>query len=118
MPTFIMNCQKCNAKFDFYKLRKSSKARCPKCGNENEKDFVKLPTAPAISFKGEGWQTTNYSASVDPTSVPGVKKIEKEEQTLDQKTLYKHRKEVTGRRKKVKVKGLPEVRRKFEVGKA
>jgi hypothetical protein len=62
---------------------------------------VKLPTAPAISFKGEGWQTTNYGASVDPTSVPGVKRIENP--TLEQKTLYKTRKKFTGKKRKVKI---------------
>ena len=115
MPVYILKCQKCKTNFDFYKLKKSSKAECPKCGNKE--GFEKLPTSAALSFRGEGWQTTNFSASVDPTTVPGVKKIEKEDQTLDQKTLYKTRKPVTGDRKKVKVKGMPERKRRFAVGK-
>lgn len=113
MPTFVEKCNKCGTIFDFYKLRESSEPVCPKCGND--KDFERLPSAPAFSFKGEGWQTPNYVASVDPTTVPGVKRIDNP--TPQQRTLYKTKKEVTGRRKKVKVKGLPEVKRKFALGK-
>lgn len=115
MPTYIKKCLKCGKVFDFYKLHPSTKPVCPKCGSTE--GFERLPTAPAISFKGEGWTTTNFSASVDPTTVPGVKKIETDKQTLDQKTLYKTRKEVTGRRRKVKIAGMPERKRRFAVGK-
>jgi putative FmdB family regulatory protein len=114
MPTYILKCPKCKKEFEFLKLRANSKAICPKCGYAE--DFEKLPTAPALSFKGEGWTTTNYSASVDPTTVPGVKKIENP--TREQRTLYKTRKQATGRRKKVKVAGLPEVKRQLPLGKA
>lgn len=114
MPTYILKCKKCNHQFEFLKLREVDEPVCPKCGH---KEFNKQPTAPTIVFKGEGWTTPNYVASVDPTTVPGVKRIEPEKQTIEQKTLYKHRKEVTGRRKKIKIKGMPEVKRKFAVGK-
>ena len=115
MPTYILKCPKCNTQFEFLKLRKSSEAICPKC--KNAEDFEKMPTSAAIAFKGEGWMSPNYSESVDPTSVKGVKKIEKEDQTLRQKTLYQTRKEVTGKRKKIKVRGMKEVKRRFAVGK-
>jgi putative FmdB family regulatory protein len=115
MPVYILKCPKCKKNFDFLKLRESHKPVCPNC--LNTEGFKKQPTAPAISFKGEGWTTMNYSASVDPTTVPGVKKIEPDKQTLEQKTLYKTRKDVTGRRRKVKIAGMPEKRRRFAVGK-
>ena len=107
MPTYILKCPKCNTEFDFLRLRKSSKAVCPKCGNE--KDFEKQPTAPSLSFNGDGWTTTNYVSSVDPTTVPGVKRIDNP--TLEQKTLYKTRKRLRGFRKKVRIPGIPEKRR-------
>jgi putative FmdB family regulatory protein len=115
MPVYILKCQKCKTSFDFYKLRANSKPACPKCGSTE--GFEKQPTAPAIAFKGEGWQTTNFNASVDPTSVPGVKKIELQDQRPDQKILYKRKKEATGRRRKIKVQGLQERKRLFPVGK-
>lgn len=115
MPIFVLCCKKCKTQFDFYKLKKDSEAICPKCGALE--GFEKIPTAATISFKGEDWTTPNYSAMVDPTTVPGVTKIEPDKQTLRQKTLYQTRKEVTGKRKKVKVQGLPEVKRRFAVGK-
>lgn len=113
MPIFVRRCKKCGTEFDFYKLRKTDEPVCPKCGNTE--DFESMPTAPAIAFKGEGWTTTNYSASVDPTSVPGVKRVETP--TKAQRTLYKTRREVTGRRRKIKIAGVPERRRRFAVGK-
>lgn len=114
MPTFILKCPKCKKEFEFLKLKESQTPSCPKCGND--KNFEKLPTAPALSFKGEGWQTPNYVASVDPTTVPGVKRIDNP--TREQRTLYKNRKEATGRRKKIKIAGLPEVKRRLPLGKA
>jgi len=115
MPVYIMKCPNCKKEFDFYKLKSDSILICPKCGNKE--GFEKLPTSAAIMFNGEGWTTTNFNASIDPTTVPGVKKIEKDKQTLEQKTLYKRRKEITGSRRKVKVRGLPEKKRRFAVGK-
>lgn len=115
MPIYVLKCSRCKTQFDFYKIREGSEAVCPKC--KATEGFEKLPTAPAIAFKGEGWQTTNFSESVDPTSVAGVKKIEKEEQTLKQKTLYQTRKELTGKRRKVKVRGMKEKKRRFALGK-
>jgi putative FmdB family regulatory protein len=113
MPIYILKCPKCKTQFDFYKLRKSSTALCPKCGITE--GFEKIPTAASVNFHGEGWTTPNYNEGVDPTSVKGVKKIDKP--TLEQKTLYKTRKPLTGKRRKVKVDGLPEKRRRFAVGK-
>jgi len=115
MPIFILKCSECGMIFDFYKLKDADKPLCPQCANEEK--FEKLPTAATLNFKGEGWSTPNYTAMVDPTTVPGVKKIEPDKQTLEQKTLYKTRKEVTGRRKKIKIAGMREKRRRFALGK-
>jgi len=114
MPTFILKCPKCKTEFDFLKIRKVTKPVCPKC--KNTEGFKKMPTAAAVSFKGEGWTTMNYTASVDPTTIPGVKKIENP--TREQQTLYKNKKQATGRRRKIRVAGLPEVKRRLPLGKA
>ena len=108
MPIFVKKCKKCGMVFDFYKLRESSLLACPMCGNL--KDFDNIPSAPAITFKGEGWTTPNYSEAVDPTSVQGVKKIENP--TMRDRTMFKFKKkEATGRRRKVKIKGMKEKKR-------
>jgi len=108
MPIFVKKCKKCGMQFDFYKLRESSLLVCPKCGND--KDFNDIPSAPAITFKGEGWTTRNHSAEVDPTSVPGVKKVEAP--TKRDRAMYKFKKkEATGRRRKIKIRGLREKKR-------
>ena len=99
MPTYILKCCRCGEVFDFYKLHNSLLPVCPKC--RNDRGFEYQPTAPAIRFKGEGWTTTSASSSVDPTTVPGVEKIE--HPTLEQKTLYKTRKKLTGKKRKIRI---------------
>lgn len=92
-------CLKCGSNFDFYQLKPTSKSVCPVCGSEE--GFEQQPTAPAVYFRGEGWTNQSAGDSVDPTSVPGVEKVEKP--TLEQKTLYKTRKKFTGKKRKVRI---------------
>jgi putative FmdB family regulatory protein len=109
MPIYVKKCKKCGYEFDFYKLRESSRPICPKC--KNEEAFEDIPTAAAIHFKGEGWTSPNHVSMVDPTSVPGVKKVENP--TKRDRTLYKFpKKQPTGARKKIRVPGLKEVPRR------
>lgn len=103
MPIYVLKCPKCKVVFDYYKLRENSVPVCPKCGETDE--FEKQITAPAIQFKGDGWNSTGNVSSVDPTTVEGVKRIDNP--TPREKTLYKRRKEITGRKKKMKL-GKPQ----------
>ena len=57
MPLYEYSCPQCGR---FELIRKFSDAPvaiCPTCG----KDVQKLPSAPAIQFKGTGWYITDYS---------------------------------------------------------
>ena len=57
MPLYEYQCPKCGR---FEVIRKFSDAplsACPTCGRE----IQKLPSAPAIQFKGSGWYVTDYA---------------------------------------------------------
>lgn len=57
MPLYEYQCPQCGR---FEVIRKFSDAplsACPTCGRE----IQKLPSAPAIQFKGSGWYVTDYA---------------------------------------------------------
>ena len=57
MPLYEYQCGRCGR---FEVIRKFSDAplvACPTCGQ----DVQKLPSAPAIQFKGTGWYITDYA---------------------------------------------------------
>jgi putative FmdB family regulatory protein len=57
VPLYEYQCPRCGR---FEVIRKFSDAplrACPTCG----KDVQKLPSAPAIQFKGTGWYVTDYA---------------------------------------------------------
>ena len=57
MPLYEYQCPDCGR---FERIRKFSDApltECPTCG----KGVQKLPSAPAIQFKGTGWYITDYA---------------------------------------------------------
>ena len=58
MPLFEYECQKCGHRFE--KIQKFSDPppkACPRCKGR----VKKLPSAPAIQFKGSGWYITDYA---------------------------------------------------------
>jgi putative FmdB family regulatory protein len=63
MPLYEYRCTKCRAKFEFL-LRAKDKPpeKCQKCGSA----LVKLPSSPAIQFKGNGWYVTDYAPKSSP----------------------------------------------------
>jgi putative FmdB family regulatory protein len=59
MPLYEYQCGKCQHRFE--KIQKFSDPGpevCPVCG---EAPVVRLPSSPAIQFKGTGWYITDYA---------------------------------------------------------
>jgi putative FmdB family regulatory protein len=67
MPLYEYQCDKCAHRFE--RIQKSFSDpppdACPKCGGAVQK----LPSSPAIQFKGTGWYITDYpkKSSTDPS---------------------------------------------------
>lgn len=58
MPLYEYKCRDCESCFEF--MQKASdplQKKCPKCGGPLDK----LPSAPALQFKGQGWYITDYA---------------------------------------------------------
>ena len=58
MPLYEYKCRDCGSTFEY--MQKASdppKKKCPKCGGL----LVKVITAPALQFKGQGWYVTDYA---------------------------------------------------------
>lgn len=65
MPLYEYECGSCGHRFE--KIRKFSDPPlkvCPKCRGK----VRKLPSAPAIQFKGSGWYITDYARKSSPGS--------------------------------------------------
>jgi len=57
MPLYEYECTKCGNRFEVIQKHSNSPASpCPKCKGK----VRKLPSAPAIQFKGSGWYVTDY----------------------------------------------------------
>ena len=76
MPLFEYECSKCGHRFEkIHKFSDRSIKTCPKCGGK----VARLPSAPAIQFKGSGWYITDYarkgqSGGEEKSSKPGDEK--------------------------------------------
>ena len=78
MPLYEYQCEACGRHFE--KIRKYSDPpvkKCPKCKGT----VRKLPSAPAIQFKGAGWYITDYARK---SSSQGEEK-EKEKKPAEEK---------------------------------
>jgi putative FmdB family regulatory protein len=59
MPLYEYQCQSCHERFErIQKFSDPPADVCPKCGAGPVK---KLPSSPAIQFKGSGWYVTDYA---------------------------------------------------------
>jgi putative FmdB family regulatory protein len=59
MPLYEYECESCHARFErIQKFSDPPADVCPTCGNGPVK---KLPSSPAIQFKGSGWYVTDYA---------------------------------------------------------
>ena len=90
MPLFEYECSKCGHRFEkIHKFSDRSIKTCPKCGGK----VARLPSAPAIQFKGSGWYITDYarkgqSGGEEKSSKPGDDKSgdEKSSKPADEKS--------------------------------
>ena len=57
MPLYEYQCNACGRFEIIHKFSDAPLTSCPQCGN----DVQKLPSAPAIQFKGTGWYITDYA---------------------------------------------------------
>ena len=79
MPLFEYECSQCGHRFEkIHKFSDRSVKTCPKCGGK----VARLPSAPAIQFKGSGWYITDYarkgqSGGEDKSSKSGDDKASK-----------------------------------------
>ncbi len=73
MPLYEYACAGCGRFEVIQKFSDSPLTTCPRCG----KSVEKLPSAPAIQFKGTGWYITDYArkpSGGDGASKGGEKK--------------------------------------------
>src|SRR5437764_87636 len=66
MPLYEYHCEACGSRFE--KIRKYADPpleECPKCGKG---PVTKLPSSPAIQFKGSGFYITDYAKKSSPDS--------------------------------------------------
>jgi putative FmdB family regulatory protein len=73
VPLYEYECRKCKHRFEkIESVSASATKKCPKCGGK----ATRLPSAPAIQFKGSGWYVTDY-ASKGSSATSGEKSEEK-----------------------------------------
>lgn len=59
MPLYEYECRKCGYRFEkIQKFSDPTPRTCPQCKTKGK--IQRLPSAPAIQFKGSGWYITDY----------------------------------------------------------
>lgn len=59
MPLYEYECESCHHRFE--KIQKFSDPPVDVCPNCGKGPVAKLPSSPAIQFKGTGWYVTDYA---------------------------------------------------------
>lgn len=68
MPLYEYECKKCHHRFEeIQQYSDPPIKKCPKC---KKGKVVKLPSAPAVQFKGTGWYVTDYGRKGTATPPP------------------------------------------------
>ena len=75
MPLHEYQCSQCGRFELIHKFSDPPLASCPTCG----KPVQKLPSAPAIQFKGTGWYVTDYASK--PSGGDGAPKTDQASST-------------------------------------
>ena len=57
MPLYEYECDACGGRFEVIQKFSDPPGTCPKCGSKVQK----LPSSPAIQFKGSGFYITDYA---------------------------------------------------------
>ena len=84
MPLYEYECQACHHRFEQIQLFRDPLVKvCPKCGKKKVK---KLPSSPAIQFKGSGWYVTDYQRKGSGASLPDRSESDKKKDSEDKGT--------------------------------
>jgi putative FmdB family regulatory protein len=84
MPLYEFQCESCNERFERIQKYSDPPADvCPKCGKGPVK---KLPSSPAIQFKGTGWYITDYARKSGDATKSGETKSSTSDSTSATKT--------------------------------
>lgn len=68
LPLYEYECGACGHRFErIQKFSDPLVRKCPKCRKSKVK---KLPSAPAVQFKGTGWYITDYQRKGSSTAMP------------------------------------------------
>jgi putative FmdB family regulatory protein len=84
MPLYEYECEACGHRFE--KIQKFSDKPLQKCPSCEKSTLHKLPSAPAIQFKGSGWYVTDYAGKNADGTTSSNRKSE-----TDQKTEKDHK---------------------------
>ena len=78
MPIYEYQCNECRQRHEvIQKFSDPPLSHCPSCGGE----MKKLPSSPAIQFKGSGFYKTDYASSSSSSSSKGEPKSESKSDT-------------------------------------
>jgi putative FmdB family regulatory protein len=81
VPLYEYECEACHHRFEqIQKYSDPLVRKCPKCGKLKVK---KLPSSPAIQFKGSGFYITDYQRKGSTTSLPDHSESEKKKDKED-----------------------------------
>jgi putative FmdB family regulatory protein len=65
LPLYEYKCEKCGKKFErIERVTAPETRKCPTCKGK----AVRLPSSPAIQFKGSGWYVTDYAGKGSSSS--------------------------------------------------
>jgi putative FmdB family regulatory protein len=74
VPLYEYECAKCRHRFEkIERVDASTTKKCPECGARASR----LPSAPAIQFKGSGWYVTDYAGKNSAAAATEEKSSEK-----------------------------------------
>jgi putative FmdB family regulatory protein len=85
MPLYEYQCTQCAERVEIIQRVSDPYSHCPKCGGE----MRKLPSAPALQFKGSGFYKTDYASKPAEGSTSETKTETKAETKTESKAESK-----------------------------